>query len=176
MWFDTRMDADESRIRELENGFRRDGLPNLIVDLSASEDIFTRAIPFLTLVFVVEIVNTLAILVDSAHRDQFVDSLSAELRDTVPAPVGVPGSARPARRRACAGGANPRVDGPAVRIQDRPRRSRPIACRGVVRHALGGCRVVISTARRARPRAAEAAGCRARWNDPRRRVAADQPR
>jgi hypothetical protein len=59
MWFDTRMDADESRIRELENGFRRDGLPNLIVDLSASEDIFTRAIPFLTLVFVVEIVNAL---------------------------------------------------------------------------------------------------------------------
>jgi hypothetical protein len=59
MWFDTRMDADESRIRELENGFRRDGVPNLIVDLSASEDIFTRAIPFLTLVFVVEIVNAL---------------------------------------------------------------------------------------------------------------------
>ena len=59
MWFDTRMDADESRIRELENGFRRDGLPNLIVDLSASEDIFTRAIPFLTVVFVVEIVNAL---------------------------------------------------------------------------------------------------------------------
>jgi hypothetical protein len=59
MWFDTRMDADESRIRELENGFRRDGVPNLIVDRSASEDIFTRAIPFLTLVFVVEIVNAL---------------------------------------------------------------------------------------------------------------------
>ena len=59
MWFDTRMGADESRIRELENGFRRDGLPNLIVDWSASEDIFTRAIPFLTLVFVVEIVNAL---------------------------------------------------------------------------------------------------------------------
>ena len=39
---------------ELERGFRRDGLPNLIVDLSATEDIFTRAIPFLTLVFVVE--------------------------------------------------------------------------------------------------------------------------
>ena len=59
MWFDTPMDADETRIRELENGFRRDGLPNLIVDLSASEDIFTRAIPFLTLVFVIEIVNAL---------------------------------------------------------------------------------------------------------------------
>jgi hypothetical protein len=36
------MDADARRIRELERGFRRDGLPNLIVDLSATEDIFTR--------------------------------------------------------------------------------------------------------------------------------------
>lgn len=53
------MDADGRRIRELEQGFRRDGLPNLIVDLSASEDIFTRAIPFLTLVFVIEMVNAL---------------------------------------------------------------------------------------------------------------------
>jgi hypothetical protein len=53
------MDSEERRIRELERGFRRDGLPNLIVDLSASEDIFTRAIPFLSLVFVLEIVNAL---------------------------------------------------------------------------------------------------------------------
>jgi hypothetical protein len=53
------MDADASRIRELERGFRRDGLPNLIVDLSATEDTFTRAIPFLTLVFVVEVMNAL---------------------------------------------------------------------------------------------------------------------
>jgi hypothetical protein len=53
------MDADARRIRELERGFRRDGLPNLIVDLSATDDIFTRAIPFLTLVFVVEAVNAL---------------------------------------------------------------------------------------------------------------------
>jgi hypothetical protein len=53
------MDADEGRIRELEDGFRRDGLPNLIVDLSATEDIFTRAIPFLSIVFVIEIVNAL---------------------------------------------------------------------------------------------------------------------
>jgi hypothetical protein len=52
------MDAD-ARIRELERGFRRDGLPNLIVDLSATEDIFNRAIPFLTVVFVVELVNAL---------------------------------------------------------------------------------------------------------------------
>jgi hypothetical protein len=53
------MDADARRIRELERGFRRDGLPNLIVDLSATDDIFTRAIPFLTLVFVVEAVSAL---------------------------------------------------------------------------------------------------------------------
>jgi hypothetical protein len=59
MWFDTRMDVDERRIREFERGFRRDGLPNLIVDLSAAEDIFTRAIPFLAVVFVLEIVNAL---------------------------------------------------------------------------------------------------------------------
>ncbi len=61
MWFDSRMGTDEARIRELEDGFRRDGLPNLIVDLSAAEDIFTRAIPFLSLVFVIEIVNALDI-------------------------------------------------------------------------------------------------------------------
>jgi hypothetical protein len=53
------MDADARRIRELERGFRRDGLPNLIVDLSAGEDVFTRAIPFLALVFVLEITNAL---------------------------------------------------------------------------------------------------------------------
>ena len=55
------MDAESERIREFERGFRRDGLPNLIVDLSAAEDIFTRASPFLALVFVVEIVNALDI-------------------------------------------------------------------------------------------------------------------
>jgi len=45
------------RIAELERGFRRDGLPNLILDFSAAEDVFTRAIPFLTLVFLLEVVN-----------------------------------------------------------------------------------------------------------------------
>jgi hypothetical protein len=55
------MDADARRIRELERGFRRDGLPNLIVDLSATEDIFTRAVPFLAVVFMLEIVNALAV-------------------------------------------------------------------------------------------------------------------
>ena len=53
------VEAHRARIRELERGFRRDGLPNLIVDLSATQDIFTRAIPFLSLVFVLEIVNAL---------------------------------------------------------------------------------------------------------------------
>ena len=56
-WFDATVDDDGRRIAELERGFRRDGLPNLILDFSAAEDIFTRAIPFLTLVFVLEVVN-----------------------------------------------------------------------------------------------------------------------
>lgn len=51
------MDRDGRRINELERGFRRDGLPNLIVGLTASADIFTRATPFLVVVFVVETVN-----------------------------------------------------------------------------------------------------------------------
>jgi hypothetical protein len=51
---------DETRrIRELEDGFRHDGLPNLIVDLTATDDIFTRAIPFLSVVFLLEILNAL---------------------------------------------------------------------------------------------------------------------
>jgi hypothetical protein len=61
LWFDACMDADEQRIRELERGFRRDGLPNLIVDLSAAEDVFTRALPFLAVVFVLEIANAFAV-------------------------------------------------------------------------------------------------------------------
>ena len=56
MWFDAPMDGDEARIEELERGFRRDGLPNLVVDYSAAEDVFTRALPFLALVFAVEVV------------------------------------------------------------------------------------------------------------------------
>jgi hypothetical protein len=50
---------DAARIAELERGFRRDGLPNLILDFSAAEDVFTRAIPFLSLVFVLEVVNAM---------------------------------------------------------------------------------------------------------------------
>jgi hypothetical protein len=49
----------QERIRELERAFRRAGLPNLIEDYSAAEDIFTRALPFLTLVFLLEIFNAL---------------------------------------------------------------------------------------------------------------------
>lgn len=51
------MSDDAGRIAELERGFRRDGLPNLILDFSAAEDVFTRALPFLTLAFVLEVVN-----------------------------------------------------------------------------------------------------------------------
>jgi hypothetical protein len=50
---------DARRIAELERGFRREGLPNLILDFSVAEDVFTRAIPFLTLVFVLEVVNAM---------------------------------------------------------------------------------------------------------------------
>jgi hypothetical protein len=53
------MDVDTRRIQELERGFRREGLPNLIVGFSAAEDVFTRVIPFLAVVFVIEIVNAL---------------------------------------------------------------------------------------------------------------------
>ena len=56
MWFDAPMDGEDARIEELERGFRRDGLPNLVVDYSAAEDVFTRALPFLALVFAVEVV------------------------------------------------------------------------------------------------------------------------
>jgi hypothetical protein len=57
VWFDAPVSSDASRIGELERGFRRDGLPNLVVDYSVAEDVFTRAIPFLTLVFLIEMVN-----------------------------------------------------------------------------------------------------------------------
>lgn len=53
------MSDPEARIAEFERGFRRDGLPNLILDFSAAEDVFTRAIPFLSLVFVLEVVNAM---------------------------------------------------------------------------------------------------------------------
>jgi hypothetical protein len=49
----------QERIREIERAFRRAGLPNLIEGYSAAEDVFTRALPFLTLVFLLEILNAL---------------------------------------------------------------------------------------------------------------------
>jgi hypothetical protein len=49
----------DDRIRELERAFRRAGVPNLIEGYSAAEDVFTRAIPVLTLVFVLELFNSL---------------------------------------------------------------------------------------------------------------------
>jgi hypothetical protein len=56
VWFDASVQDDAERIHALERGFRRDGLPNLIVDYSVAEDVFRKAIPFLTLVFLAECV------------------------------------------------------------------------------------------------------------------------
>lgn len=47
----------DRRIRELEGGFRRAGLPLLAEDYTATEDVFTRAIPLLALVFVLELLG-----------------------------------------------------------------------------------------------------------------------
>jgi hypothetical protein len=44
-------------IADYERRFRRAGLPNLIEGYSATEDVFTRALPFLGLVFVVEMLG-----------------------------------------------------------------------------------------------------------------------
>lgn len=49
----------ERRIDAFERAFRRAGLPNLIADYSAREDVFNRAIPFLALVFVGEMTTGL---------------------------------------------------------------------------------------------------------------------
>ena len=49
----------DRRIQELERDFRRSGLPLLSEDYSATEDVFTRAIPLLALVFVVEILGAI---------------------------------------------------------------------------------------------------------------------
>ena len=47
----------DPRIRELERRFRSAGLPLLIEGYSATEDVFTRAIPLLAVVFVLEILG-----------------------------------------------------------------------------------------------------------------------
>ena len=49
----------DCRIRELERDFRRSGLPLLSEAYSATEDVFTRAIPLLALVFVLEILGAI---------------------------------------------------------------------------------------------------------------------
>ena len=56
----------DERIRELERAFRKAGMPNLIRGYSATEDVFTRAIPLLTLVFVLEMFNALNLSWNSA--------------------------------------------------------------------------------------------------------------
>ena len=53
------LEARERRIRELERRFRSAGLPVLIEGYSATEDIFTRAIPLLSLVFVIELLGAI---------------------------------------------------------------------------------------------------------------------
>lgn len=47
----------DERIEETEQWFVRRGLPHLINDYSASEDVFTRALPLLTLVFLLSMVG-----------------------------------------------------------------------------------------------------------------------
>jgi len=60
MWLHRRVSDDVGRqINAFERSFRRAGLPNMIVGYSATEDIFTRAIPFLTVVFMAQVVNAL---------------------------------------------------------------------------------------------------------------------
>jgi hypothetical protein len=49
----------DEEIRDYEGRFRRAGLPNLIEEYSATEDVFTRALPFLGLVFVVEMLGAI---------------------------------------------------------------------------------------------------------------------
>ncbi len=52
-------DPNTPRLRELERGFRRAGVPNFIEEYSARSDVFTRALPILTLVFLLETLNAL---------------------------------------------------------------------------------------------------------------------
>jgi hypothetical protein len=52
-------------IGEFEQRFRRAGLPNLIEGYSATEDVFTRALPFLGLVFVIEMLGAINLSWDS---------------------------------------------------------------------------------------------------------------
>ena len=49
----------EQALHEHERAFRRAGLPTLIEDYSAAEDVFTRALPLFALVYILEILNAL---------------------------------------------------------------------------------------------------------------------
>jgi hypothetical protein len=50
-------DELEARRKEYERGFRRAGLPLFIEDYSATSDVFTRAVPFLAVVFFIQVLN-----------------------------------------------------------------------------------------------------------------------
>jgi hypothetical protein len=50
---------DDPQVQACEAQLRRAGLPLLMEDYSAAEDIFTRAVPFLTLVVLVEVLGTI---------------------------------------------------------------------------------------------------------------------
>lgn len=53
------METREQQLKQYERGFRRAGLPLLIEDFSAREDVFNRAFPLLAFVLVVELVGAL---------------------------------------------------------------------------------------------------------------------
>jgi hypothetical protein len=54
-----RSPSSVTEIAAYEQRFRRAGLPLLIEDYSATESIFTRALPFLTLAFMVSVLGAL---------------------------------------------------------------------------------------------------------------------
>ena len=49
--------SDDEQIHAHERALRRAGLPTLIEDYSAAEDVFTRALPFFALVYMLEVLN-----------------------------------------------------------------------------------------------------------------------
>ena len=49
--------SDAAAIRETEQWFVRRGLPHFIDDYSATRDVLTRAVPILTLIFLIEVAN-----------------------------------------------------------------------------------------------------------------------
>jgi hypothetical protein len=50
-------ETDEERIVETERWFLKRGLPHFIADYSPTEDVLTRAVPLLTLIFLFEVAN-----------------------------------------------------------------------------------------------------------------------